>query len=472
MSVDALRRSTPSAEGVDARGIEALLDVFEAHPGIRPHGLVLLRHGAVIAEGWWAPYSADRVQLLYSVSKSFTATAAGLARAEGLIDFEAPVIDYFPEYDAEITDARTRRMRVRDIAAMASGHAEETLDRALETGQGDLIRGFLRTPLDAEPGTLFAYNQPCTYTLGAIVQRAAGQSLSEYLRPRLFEPLGIRDTWWEQAPAGVDIGFSGLHATTDAVARLGQLYLQRGRWGDTQLLDEAWVEEATRAQISTATHEKRDWRFGYGFQFWPSTHGYRADGAYGQFSIVLPEHDAVLALTTESSDTQDLLELVWAKLVPALGGGEPDAAADARLAARLAGAQLAVPTLAPHPDDPAAWRDAAFTVADADAPHPTSSLREVRLRAGADGSWSLVLVDAIGELVCALGVDGWTVSEPDGIPLGVAGGWNDDGFHAEVAFLETPHTLRISCAAGGAATTAWVTEPLGARELRALRRLG
>lgn len=470
MSSDALRRSTPSAEGVDARGIEALLDAFEAHPGIRPHGLVLLRHGAVITEGWWAPYSAERVQLLYSVSKSFTATAAGFARAEGLIDFDAPVIDYFPEYDADVADERTRRMKVRHIAAMASGHASETLDTALQAGQGDLIRGFLRTPLDAEPGTLFAYNQPCTYTLGAIVQRATGQTLTEYLRPRLFEPLGIRDTWWEQAPAGVDIGFSGLHATTDAVARLGQLYLQRGRWGGVQLLDEAWVDEATRVQVPTAEGNP-DWSLGYGFQFWGSQHGYRADGACGQFCIVLPEHDAVLALTTETSDTQALLELVWSLLLPAFDAADADAAADARLAVRLANAQLATPGGAADPDDPDAWDGAAFPVADADAASPVSTLREVRLSREGDG-WALLLVDAHGELACPIGREGWTVSERDGIPLGVAGGWGEEGFTAEVAFLETPHTLRIVCASGAAATTSWVTEPLGSRDIRRLRRLG
>jgi hypothetical protein len=363
-------------------------------------------------------------------------------------------------------------MTVRHIAAMASGHATETLERALEAGRGDLILGFLRTPLDAEPGTLFAYNQPCTYTLGAIVQRAAGQSLSDYLRPRLFEPLGISDTWWEQAPAGVDIGFSGLHATTDAVARLGQLYLQRGRWGGAQLLDESWVDEATRAQVSTEGEGSADWNLGYGFQFWISQHGYRGDGAYGQFCLVLPEHDAVLALTTESSATQDLLQAVWSLLLPAFDA-DPDAAADARLASRLAGARLATPALAAHPNDRVAWRDTAFAVADADAALPTSSVREVLLRPVGDGGdgWALVLVDALGELVCPLARDGWAVSEPDGVPIAVAGGWNDEGFTAEVAFIETPHTLRVSCAPGGAATTSWVTEPLGSHDIRSLRRL-
>ncbi len=468
MSADALRRSTPSAEGIDARGLEALLDAWEAHPGIRPHGLVVLRHGAVVAEGWWEPYAADRVQLLYSLSKSFTSTAAGLARAEGLLDLDAPVISYFPEYDADAAHERTRRMTVRHIAAMASGHAGDAIDTALAAGQGDLIRGFLRTPPDAEPGTLFAYNQPCTYVLGAIVQRAAGMSLTDYLRPRLLDPLGIRDAAWEQAPPGCDIGFTGLHATTHAVARLGQLYLQRGRWGDIQLLDAGWVDEATRVQVANPAESNPDWRQGYGFQFWMSRHGYRGDGAYGQFCLVLPEQDAVLALTSESPDMQAVLDTVWQHLLPAFDA-DADAAADERLAARLAGARVAPPALAPHPDDLAGWDGAVFAVADASAAQPATSIREVRVEAEG-GAWRLVLVDGEGELAYRLGVGAWAESAPDGLPAAVAGGWSAEGLRAELLFVETPHTLRLDLAPGGTAVASWVTAPLGSGDIRRLRR--
>src|SRR5690349_10026192 len=131
MATDDLPHSTPSAEGVDPAGLEAFLDAIEDAPQIDLHGLVALRHGRVIAEGWWSPYSADRVHLLYSLSKSFTSTAAGLAVAEGLLDLDATVLSYFPELDGEITDPRSRAMKVRHIAAMASGHDTETLDRAM-----------------------------------------------------------------------------------------------------------------------------------------------------------------------------------------------------------------------------------------------------------------------------------------------------------------------------------------------------
>jgi CubicO group peptidase (beta-lactamase class C family) len=461
-----LRHSTPSEEGVDARGVAALLDALEGDPDIRMHGLVLLRHGAVIAEGWWAPYAADRVQLLYSLSKSFTSTAAGIARAEGLLELDRPVIDYFPEYADELADPRMRTMTVRNIASMASGHAEETIERAWEAGAGDVVRGFLRTPLDAEPGTVFAYNQPCTYTLAAIVQRGAGQSLLDYLRPRLLDPLGIREASWIEHPPGRNLGFSGLHATTDAVARLGQLYLQRGRWGEQQLLDADWVAEASRVQVANSDEWGPDWGQGYGLQFWMSRHGYRGDGAYGQFCIVLPEQDAVLAITSETEQMQRVLDRVWRHLLPAFDA-PGDADADAALAARLAAATFRVPAVAEAtPADPGRWDGAEFAVAAAS--HPTGGIERVRLRSEGTG-WALVLVDAHGELAFPVGAGAWVESAPDGLPAAVAGGWDGADFVAELLALETPHSLRITCRAGGDAELRWVTVPLHEEQLRAQR---
>jgi CubicO group peptidase (beta-lactamase class C family) len=174
--MSSLPTSTPAAQGVDAAGIQAFLDALESDPAIEPHSLMLLRHGQVVAQGWWAPYAPDRLHLLYSLSKSFTATAAGFALAEGLIGLDDPVISYFPEFEADVTDPRSRAMLVRHVASMASGHVEETLDRARAQDREELVRGFLLVPPDQDPGTVFAYNQPATYTLAAIVQRVTGQN--------------------------------------------------------------------------------------------------------------------------------------------------------------------------------------------------------------------------------------------------------------------------------------------------------
>ncbi|MER5936110.1 serine hydrolase domain-containing protein [Streptomyces sp. NPDC001928] len=472
MSARALPSSTPAAQGVDAAGVLAFLDALDATPTIEPHSLMILRHGHLVASGWWAPYTAERPQLLYSISKSFTATAAGIAAAEGLIRLDDPVISYFPEFEADITDPRSRAMLVRHVASMASGHEADTVFEARERDREDLVRGFLLVPPPRDPGTVFAYNQPATFTLSAIVQRMSGQSLTEYLRPRLLDPLGIGEVAWLRDRSGRELGFSGLHATTDAIARLGQLYLRGGVWEGERLLPEWWVDEATRTQIPNAgAMPGDDWQRGYGFKFWMSRHGYRGDGAFGQFCIVLPEHDAVIATTADTWDMQTLLNLVWEHLLPAFGpaprtGGE---AADTALAERLAG--LALPAAAGEPAPPEgaeAWSAAAFTP-DGGVCEPLPKLTAIDLTPGADG-WILTLTEDGHPLQVRLGQAGWTVTE-EPVPTAVSGGWTDAGtLVVDVAFLETPHHLDLTCSLKDRTFTArWRTDPLHGLPLRAMR---
>jgi len=452
------------------------LDAFEAAPDLELHSLMIIRHDQVVAEGWWHPYVRDQPHLLYSLSKSFTSTAAGLAAAEGLLDLDAPVLSYFPELDPEITDARVRAMLVRHIAAMASGHLAETIDRALANDPREPVRGFLLIPPDREPGTVFAYNQPCTYTLAAIIQRQSGQSLTEYLRPRLFDPLGIGQVGWQQWPPGRNVGFTGLHATTDAIARLGLLYLKRGVWEGRRLLSEDWVSEATRVQVVNPDQPNPDWRQGYGFQFWMSRHGYRGDGAYGQFSLVLPEYDTVVATTAGTENMQGILDAVWAHLLPGLGGdpGRPSGVGeqvDARLGElRLPPCDAAGP---PPPDD--RWARASFRPAGGTCT-AQPSLTEVRL-APRDRGWKLSLVEGEDVLSAPIGVGDWATnleevdSGTSGVPLAVSAGWEDARtLRAEVIFLETPHRVRLTCRLDDATFDAsWATVPLRAGALRELR---
>ncbi|MBV9355185.1 MAG: beta-lactamase family protein, partial [Chloroflexi bacterium] len=318
-----LPRSSPVDQQVDPAGILSFLDALDARPDIEMHSFMLIRHGQVVAEGWWHPYSADRPQLLYSLSKSFTSTAAAFAAAEGLLDLDDTVISHFPEFDADITDPASRSMRIRHIAAMASGHEQETRQEAVEKDPQEPVRGFLLIPPDRPPGTIFTYNQPCTYTLASIVQRNAGMPMTRYLRPRLFDPLGIGEVGWHTL-AGREQGYTGLHARTEDVARLGQLYLQRGRWGDVQLLADDWVSAATSRQVDTPNEPSPDWQCGYGFQFWLGRHGYRGDGAFGQFCVVLPDQDAVVAITAATDDMQAILDALWTHLLPGLGETTPD----------------------------------------------------------------------------------------------------------------------------------------------------
>ena len=287
MSKD-LPRSVPADQQVDPAAVLAFVDAVEADPAIELHSLMVVRHGHVVAEGWWAPHTPERTRLLYSLSKSFTSTALGFALEEGRFGLDDTVVSHVLELDREITDPRSRSITVRHLASMASGHNREMMEEALTRDPREPVRGFLLVPPDNEPGTVFAYSQPCTYTLAAIIQRVTGMRLTEYLRPRLFDPLGIGEVGWLTWPPGREQGFSGLFARTEDVAKLGQLYLQRGRWGDTQLLPERYVEQATSRQIDTPNQDNVDWRQGYGFQFWMARHGYRGDGAWGSSASSFP----------------------------------------------------------------------------------------------------------------------------------------------------------------------------------------
>lgn len=480
MSFTVLPRSTPSSQGVDPAGLEAFLDAMEADPGVELHSLMLLRNGHVVTEGWWAPYRPDRVHLLYSLSKSFTSTAAGFAVAEGLLDLDRTVLSYFPELDADVTNERSRSMLVRHVAAMASGHHAETIDAAVAADPAEPIRGFLRIPPEHEPGTWFAYNQPCTYALAAIVQRQSGQRLTDYLRPRLFDPLGIGPVGWQQQPVGRDLGFTGLHATTDAIAKLGQLYLQRGWWGDRQLLPSSWVNEATRTQVANPREDNPDWRQGYGFQFWLARHGYRGDGAYGQFCVVLPEQRVVVAITGASTDMQAVLDGLWAHLLPGLSDDHrrsPDrAAADLRLARRMTGLGLVPAIGKPEPEaDTDRWDGAVFSPAGGIC-EQQPTLRSVELSRVTEG-WRLALTEPDHTLSALLSDDGWTITDEmiadgsGGAPVAVSGGWVGGQLVVQLLFMETPHRLTVTCNLSDASfTVTWGTVPLRSGTLQDLRR--
>ncbi|KQO60185.1 serine hydrolase domain-containing protein [Curtobacterium sp. Leaf261] len=485
-------RSSPSALGIDAGGVLAFVRALETTPDVEPHSLMLLRHGQVVAEGWWAPYRADRVHLLYSLSKSFTAAAVGIAVGEGLVDLDATVLSYFPELDADITDERSRRILVRHVLAMASGHSSETVERARELDPDNLVRGFLLLPPDEEPGTVFAYNQPCTYSLGAIVRRVSGGSLLDYLRPRLLGPLGIDDVAWVRDDTGAELGFSGLHATTSAIAALGQLYLQRGVWDGTRILSEEWVEAATQLQVRNDDEENPDWSQGYGFQFWMARHGFRGDGAYGQFCVMLPGLDVVLAMTGQSIDMQAVLDAAWEHLLPAIGDGpvsagpdsagpdsepdsEPDSASSDDVALASALADLALPAVAGGPLD-ALVVGARLDPGDDNA---VSSLTAVEISRvvsdeapGPDGVVRIALVEGTTRLEVEVGEGRWSV---DG-PLGASGALDSASgtVVVDVRFLDTPHLLHVRCAidatsGGGTFAARWATEPLHS-DLAHLRR--
>src|SRR6478609_1927501 len=276
---------------------------------------MLVRHGQVVAECWWKPEAADKPHVMHSLSKSFTSTAVGLAVAEGKLSVDDPVLKFFPDDAPESPSANLKAMRLSDLLRMSTGHQAESARRPTEVW----TKTFLAQPVPFKPGTHFLYNTSATYMLSAAVQKATGQTVLEYLKPRLFDPLGIDHPTWEKSPQGISTGGYGLSIRTEDIAKFGQLYLQKGKWEGKQLVPEAWVEAATARQTSNGSNPKSDWAQGYGYQFWRCRHGaYRGDGAFGQFCIVLPEQDAVIAITSGVRNMQAILDVVWDKLLPAL----------------------------------------------------------------------------------------------------------------------------------------------------------
>ncbi len=309
------RNSVP--QRCPSSAILAFLDDIEA-ARLELHSLMLLQTGAVLAEGWWAPYARTAPHMLYSLSKSFTSTAAGMAIAEGRFSLEDAVISFFPDDVPDEVSGNLRAMRVRHLLTMATGHAQEPTLWKTPPG-GSWARQFLTTPVEKEPGTHFLYNSPATYMVAALVEKTTGESLLNYLTPRLLAPLGIEGATWETDPHGIAVGGWGLNVTTEDIARFGQFYLQKGVWNGERLLAEEWVDQATSKQISNGDDPNNDWNQGYGFQFWRSRHGaYRGDGAFGQYCLVMPEQEAVLAFTSGVEKMGSILELVWERLLPGL----------------------------------------------------------------------------------------------------------------------------------------------------------
>lgn len=361
-----LPRTAPERAGVDPAALADLVHRLDAQGGA--HSLMVLRHGSVVAEAWWAPHAPEHRHQMFSVSKAFTAVAVGLAVAEGRLTLDDRVVDLLPDDAPADPGPHLRAMRVRHLLTMTSGHAADSLraaERRRDRPAGRWVQAVLADPVEHEPGTRFVYDTGATYLLSAILHRLTGERLLDYLRPRLLEPLGVHGATWEQDPDGIDLGGTGLAVTTEDLAAFGELLLRRGRWGDRRLVPEGWVDAATAWQVDSAPQQwDADWQLGYGYQFWRCTPpgAFRADGAFGQLAVVWPEHDAVVVLTSGSAHVQGQLDAVWASLrgafVPAPGGG-----------VEAGGEPLAFPDVA--------------------APVPTGQVRSPREADLLDASWHL-----------------------------------------------------------------------------------
>lgn len=463
-----LPRSTPEEQGISSAAILAFVKAADEQSTTTDavQSFMLVRHGHVVAEGWWSPYGPEIPHKLFSLSKSFTATAVGLAIAEGKLSLDDPVLSFFPDVAPPAASAYLKAMRVRDLLIMSSGqdsntvaHVGEVMRTSAHSGE-NIARTFLAAPVACKPGTLFVYNTPGTYMLSAIVQKVTGQTVFDYLQPRLFQPLGIEHPTWDASPQGITFGGVGLNIRTEDIARLGLLYLQKGKWNGKQLLPAAWVEAATARQTSNGSEPTSDWDQGYGYQFWRCRHGlYRGDGAFGQFCIVMPEQDAVVAITSGTRDMQAVMNLVWDKLLPAM---QPtplpaDVESDQKLKDELAGLTL-------HRPQGAATSAIAAQVSGRTYLFPTNAQNIDAVTMEFKGKNATLVVRGRGQeyrIACGsgvwnkqrtafnAGVDSW-VAAPVEQPVAACGAWTaEDTYTVKLAYYETPLAITFSCRFAG-----------------------
>jgi CubicO group peptidase (beta-lactamase class C family) len=438
-----LPRSIPEAQGVSSSAILAFIEAADKRIDSL-HSFMLLRHGHVVAEGWWSPYRAESPHSLYSLSKSFTSTAVGLAIAEGKLSLDHKVLTFFPENAPAKPSNNLKAMRIRDLLRMSTGHQTEpprTLDEAW-------TKTFLAHPVPFKPGTHFMYNTSATYMLSAIVQKVTGETVLDYLRARLFEPLGIEHPTWETSPQGITAGGYGLSIRTEDIARFGQLYLQKGQWQGKQLVPEAWVEAATARQTSNGSNPDSDWDQGYGYQFWRCRHGaYRGDGAFGQYCIVLPEQDAVIAITSGVRDMQSVLNLVWEKLLPAMQSTSPMPDNEIRLKLRNT-LQILCLRVVEGSGCPAEVSGRKYVFPD---PDNERTLETLWIESdGQDGPVTLVVrSDGVEQrIVCGRGA--WQEGrvawgQLPQQPMAASGAWTEDNtFTARLCFYETPYIITVT----------------------------
>ena len=453
-----LPRSAPEEQGISSSDLLAFIETADSQIDTL-HSFMLVRHGHVVAEGWWGPYDRATPHILYSLSKSFTSTAVGLAVAEGKLSVDDEVLKIFPEDAPPEPSANLKAMRVRDLLRMATGHQTEAV--LWRDDPGSPLRGapwtkkFLAHPVPFKPGTHFMYNSPATYMLSAIVQKVTGETVRDYLRPRLFEPLGIAEPAWITSPEGVSVGAYGMSARTEDIAKFGQLYLQKGTWNGKELIPARWIEEATARQAANGSSPKSDWDQGYGYQFWRSrNNSYRGDGAFGQYCLVIPELDAVVAITSGVRDMQTPLNLIWEKLLPAMKPGRlpEDPPARARLAAKLSSLAVKLPsgkaTLALASKVSGKW----FEFSDNDR-----GIQAAAIEFKSDSA-TLLVRKAAGEIRTPVGIGAWSegrggfangVDRFLGVPgqplVAAAGAWTaDDVFTMKLVLCETPFSSTLA----------------------------
>lgn len=282
---DLLPRSTPEAQGISSAHIQEFMDTLMQDTRTEVHSCIVMRHGHVIAEMYPQPWRKDYRHTMYSVSKTFTSVAVGMCIQDSLIALGDTIGKYISMPAS--SSRNVRAITVRDLLTMQSGIPVDTKMRIHET---EWLKAYLSKKPTASPGTRWAYDSIMSHILSAIVQKATGKTLMDFLQERLFHPLGITDALWEESPEGITCGGWGLYIRPEAMAAFGQFLLNKGQWHGKQLLSHSWVEEMMKPQSVNGRYSYHIWQTKY--PGWAE-----ANGAYGQFIFIIPEADMVVSIT-------------------------------------------------------------------------------------------------------------------------------------------------------------------------------
>lgn len=297
-------RATPESQGISSDLFAALLRELDASKDTEMHHFMALRHGKVICECNFAPYPKGMWHITHSMCKSITGMAIGMLIEEEKLKLDENIYDIFPDHINAFSKIFRPVITVEHLLTMTSG---VTFNESGIVSGNDWLGSFLNASVNGKPGTEFQYNSLNTYVLSAIVTKRTGETLTEYLTPRLFGPLGITKYYWETCPKGITKGGWGLFLCAEDMAKLGQLYLQRGKWNGQQLVSEYWIE------ISTARHLKtQNDTYGYGYQLWMEQRpgSFEYNGMLGQNVIIYPDMDMVLVTNAGNKEMfQDCIML-------------------------------------------------------------------------------------------------------------------------------------------------------------------
>ncbi len=468
-----LERATPESQGIPSRAVLALIEKLEEQNGL-VHSYMLIRHGKVVAQGHWAPFSPAMPHSLYSISKAFVSMAIGLAVQDGLMSVDDRVVKFFPESVGENPDRRLSEMRVRDLLAMASGQKSDTSGSMANAKKGEAAKAFFEMPMSVRPGQLFRYMSGNTTMLALIHAKVTGEKdLIAYLKPRIFDKLGIEASYWPRLQDGTTvIGGSGFELRTEDLAKICLLLKNEGVWKGERLLPLWWVKQATSLQSKygkvtdsvLALHgggaaglaKPDDWQLGYGWQIWMGHHdSFRLCGAFGQIGAVIPDKDIIFVSNAGGrGSNKPSLNAFYDTVLPALSEKplEENETALKRLRERSANLVIAPPKGGASGSRTAIEKFACIKI--------NAANRLGIVSAGYDDkSRTLTIENGFGRQTIAVGdgkwLDGELTVEKDNTdtlrrftggkqPVAAAGAWMSSGlFKIRIHFVRSPAVLDV-----------------------------